>query len=309
MLQPNNPPNNPPDRLLILADGPVLERFVREYQNADRPILMRGVAAQWPAVSSWTPDYFAGEFADLPINPSVSLPDTEVPYLYRDHDFRQPMTVAEFVRRMKSGDRCYLDQMSLEFYDGLKQDCDFGMFEPSDVKVIALWIGALTRSGLHYDWVDNLFVQVHGTKRFILAAPEEIRNLYPFADSHTKSRVAPQHPDLTRFPRFRRVHQFEGTLAPGDAIYIPKGWWHYFAAPEVSISLNCWYGSSLSPGHELRNFLRMRSPWKWTRFVRDFLWHGVLRRPFDNRLYSLPPTGVLLYQLIEGYVKGQPSRP
>ena len=65
-------------------------------------------------------------------------------------------------------------------------------------------MGSNTRSGLHYDYVDNFFVQVHGRKDVVLAAPEEARNLHVFSDCHTKSRVAPKHPDLAKFPAVKR---------------------------------------------------------------------------------------------------------
>ena len=40
--------------------------------------------------------------------------------------------------------------------------------------------------------------------------------------------------------------------------------------------------------------------YRMLRLVRDFVWHGVLRRPYARRLYSPPPTGVMLYELMVG---------
>lgn len=300
-----------PSRLSLRAPAPsplpslqgvAGERFKRELQTAGRPVLMKGAAAAWPSVSSWTPDMFAERFAHLAVTPSMDLPDTEVPYHYRDRDFRRSMTMAEFIPRMRAGERCYIDGMNIASYAGLGADFDFAAFEPGDVGFISLWIGARTYSGLHYDWAENLFAQVYGTKQVILAPPEEARNLYPFPDSHTKSQVAPLHPDLREFPRFQNARLLAGVVEPGDVLYIPKGWWHFFAAPAASISLTCWYGPPQTPGRELEAVLRSRNPSVLARGARDFIWHGVLARPYDNRLYSLPPTGVMLYQLVHGYV-------
>jgi hypothetical protein len=285
------------------------ERFEREFRAACRPVLMKGAVASWPAVASWTPEVFGERFANLAVTPSVELPDTDVPYRYRDRDFRRSMTMAEFVRRMRSGERCYLDQMNVAFCEGLGADYDFAPFEPEDVKVVALWIGANTSSGLHYDWVDNFFAQVYGTKHVILAPPEEAGNLYPFSDNHTKSQVAPRRPDLRAFPRFRNARLLTGVVEPGDMLYIPKGWWHFLVAAASSISLTCWHGSPLTPGRELEALWRLRSPRVWARGARDFLWHGVLGRPYQNRLYSLPPSGLMLYEFVRKYISDLRGRP
>jgi lysine-specific demethylase 8 len=289
MLHASSPARPLPAVAAGAATDPVL---------ADRPLLLRGAAAAWPAVRTWTPDLFAARFASLPVTPSVNLPDTEVPYRYRDRDYRRAMSLGELVRRMRAGERCYVDQMDIAGYPGLEADFDFAAFGPRDIKVIALWLGALTSSGLHYDWVDNLFAQIHGTKQVVLAAPDQAPALYPFPDNHTKSQVAPLHPDLRAFPRFARAELFTGSVEPGDVLYIPKGWWHFFAAPGASISLTCWYGAPLTPRQELGALLRMRSPHVWAGVARDFVWHGLLSRPYQHRLFSLPPSGLMLYDLI-----------
>ena len=58
-------------------------------------------------------------------------------------------------------------------------------------------------------------------------------------------------PDLERFPRFAAAWQEaeQGTLEPGDAIYIPYGWWHGVESLEpVSILVNYWWTPDLPEG-------------------------------------------------------------
>jgi hypothetical protein len=277
--------------------------FAREYRAADKPVVLRGAAAEWAATRTWSPAMFAERFGDVMIKPSVNLPDTEVPYNARDVDHRQAMTVRELVARMEAGDRCYIDQAVTGMYPGIEQDYHFESLQTPDILAILVWIGSLTRSGLHYDYTDNFFAQVHGTKVAIIAAPEEARNLHVFADSHTKSQVAPQHPDLDAHPRFSRATLFETVLHPGDVLFLPRGWWHYFASSERSISLSCWHGTPLGLQHELRVMMRIRRVGPWLRLVRDFVWNGILGRPYTRRLYSPPPTGLLLYELLTGAIK------
>jgi lysine-specific demethylase 8 len=262
-----------------------------------RPLILEGAAADWTAVKRWTPAYLAEVVGDVQVTPSVGLPDTEVPYTHRDKDFRRSMTVREFTDLLRTGDRCYIDQVPISQLPGLERDIDFQSLSPPDIKAVILWMGANTRSGLHFDYVDNLFAQVHGTKLAIVAAPEELRNLHLFPDSHTKSQVAPEHPDLKAHPRFARAALAQGILEPGDVLFLPRAWWHYFASSASSISLSCWHGDPLGPHHDLEVMLRMRNPKAWALLVRDFVWFGLLGRPRPTRLFSPPSTGQMLHHL------------
>jgi lysine-specific demethylase 8 len=208
------------------------------------------------------------------------------------------MTLGEFVGRMGGGERCYIDQVLVGFFDGLAGDFRFEDFQPPDVKDIVFWLGSGTRSGLHYDHVENFFAQVCGTKLAILAAPEEVRNLHVFPDSHTKSQVAPEHPDLAAHPRLGLATFQQATLEPGDVLYLPKGWWHYFASSPDSISLACWHDEPLTPAYDVKMVLASRNWALLARTFRDFFWHGVLGRPYRRRLYSPAPTGVMLHDLL-----------
>ena len=161
---------------------------------------------------------------------------------------------------------------------------------------------------MHYDYVDNFFAQVHGTKDAILAAPEDARNLHVFPDAHTKSQVAPATPDLRVHPRFRRATLLEARLEPGDVLFLPRGWWHYFASSERSISLSCWHGVPLGPAYDLKVMARIRQASPWLRLVRDFVWNGMLGKPYTRRLYSPPPTGVMVYELLTSALRSAPRQ-
>jgi hypothetical protein len=279
------------------VSGSDIAAALEAHRREQRPLLLKGAAADWPAVKQWSPAYLARIVGDVQVTPSVGLPDTEVPYNHRDKGFRKTMTVQEFVALMGTGDRCYIDQVSIRKMPGLERDFDFASLSPPDLKDVILWMGASTRSGMHYDYVDNLFAQVHGTKLAILAAPEEAGNLHLFPDSHTKSQVAPEHPDLKAHPRFARAHLMQATLEPGDVLFLPRAWWHYFASSPSSISLACWHGESLGPSYDLQVMMRMRSPKAWALLVRDFTAQALRRGPRETRLFSPPSTGEMLYHL------------
>ncbi len=279
------------------ASGADIPAALELHRREQRPLLLQGAAADWAAVNRWAPAYLAEVVGDIEVRASVGLPDTEVPYNHWAEEFSKSMTVREFVELMESGDRCYLGQAPIRELPGLERDFDFAPLAPPDIKDVVLWMGTITRSGMHYDNADNLFAQVYGTKLAILAAPEEVYNLHLFPDSHSKSQVAPEHPDLKAHPRFARAKLMQATLKPGDMLYFPRGWWHYFASSESSISLTCWHADLLTPRHDLQVMMRMRNPKVWALLVREFA-AQAMHRPQNERLFSPPSTGRLLYQLV-----------
>ena len=81
---------------------------------------------------------------------------------------------------------------------------------------------------LHYD-VDNscvLLSQIFGRKRVVLFPPEYTDLMYrlPF---NTHSNINVNNPDYEKYPGLKYVKGYEFILEPGDAVYMPAGYWHY----------------------------------------------------------------------------------
>ncbi|MFG3052287.1 cupin-like domain-containing protein [Kitasatospora sp. NPDC048239] len=94
------------------------------------------------------------------------------------------------------------------------------------------------RTRLHVDpWAsDAVLCQVTGEKRLVLYPPDAAEFL-----SDGEAVVDLDHPDDVRFPGWRAVRPvMDVTLSPGDAIFIPAGWFHAAVAltPSVSITWN-----------------------------------------------------------------------
>jgi ribosomal protein L16 Arg81 hydroxylase len=125
------------------------------------------------------------------------------------------------------------------------QQRDLSSFEP---KNCGIWIsssGCVTP--LHYDLCHGLLVQVSGTKRFLLASPQETIYLSPNKDPFSKNQTSSQvnltkwiSDDLEekkRFPAIDEARWYSVDLSPGDVLYTPPGWWHYVVSLEESISV------------------------------------------------------------------------
>ena len=101
-----------------------------------------------------------------------------------------------------------------------------------------MWIGPQgTFTPLHFDLTNNLLVQLCGLKEFTLVPPHQTRFLYHA--QHVFSEVHDlDDPDrLERFPLSAPVTPYEVILEPGDALFVPIGWWHQVRSLEFSAML------------------------------------------------------------------------
>lgn len=126
--------------------------------------------------------------------------------------------------------------------------------------LLHIWLGpASTISPLHTDPYHNLLAQVVGYKYVRLYAPAESSRLYARGidaagvDMDNTSHVdvglwegwdgssADQQRERDRWPDFGSAQYVDGLLAPGDALYIPLGWWHYVRGVSMGCSVSFWW--------------------------------------------------------------------
>lgn len=89
-----------------------------------------------------------------------------------------------------------------------------------------------------------------------------------------------------------------GQLKRGDAVFIPRAWWHHLRSLDTSISLNCFFGPEVPLSYFL-HVARSCGVTHCTAIARDFVLLGMLGREFDSRLISDVPTGRFLCQMVK----------
>ena len=115
-----------------------------------------------------------------------------------------------------------------------------------------VWIGNAVKINTHFDLVYNIACVAAGRRRFTLFPPDQIENLYiaplDFTPSGAPvSLVQLTNPDLARFPRFAEAlrHAQQAELEPGDALYIPFGWWHHVESlTSFNVLVNYWWNDA-----------------------------------------------------------------
>lgn len=238
------------------------DTFTREVAEACRPVVIRDLVRAWPAViaAQESPSRFrdyvskfdAGGIAEVFVGDSR----TKGRYYYSE-DLKQfnfertRMKFGEALDRIFSStdqSSTYLGSVPIDAYlPGFARENALP-FLSSDVAP-RIWLGSKSNVAAHYDTLDNVACVVAGTRRFTLYAPETIGDLYVGPIDHTMagqpvSLAASAPSDDDRYPRFQRVRDqaWVAELEAGDAIYIPKLWWHQVEAlSSFNALVNYWW--------------------------------------------------------------------
>jgi len=220
-----------------------------------KPLKILGGASKWKAVRSWSPAYLRNAIKDTPVALSINSKGV---FDYNNSALTGPVHVIKDVRFRDAVDEvlrcsdvsnkfCYIQQHSIrEQFSCLVDELDYPpwIIYPNVFFETNLWFGSKgCFSPLHFDRSDNFLVQVHGRKHVTLFAPDDNEFLYQNLHDNLPhcSQINLLTPDLDQFPLFKQATAFSVFLDPGDALYIPKHWWHAVYSLETSISLNYWW--------------------------------------------------------------------
>jgi cupin-like protein len=225
---------------------PRAPEFFREYWAAHRPVVLTDVTARWPARRKWTPAWFREHFADVAIEVTSNREaDPNYDMNYQAH--RERTTMAAYIDRVLAAGRTNdIYMVSNNFtmrrpkfralLDDVKPPRD--LFEPLRPAATSLWIGpAGTVTPLHHDTTNILFTQIYGRKQFELISPQETALLLDPVNGYY-SPVDLEAIDRTSHPALREMQVRRVVVGPGDALYIPAGWWHRVTSLDVSISFS-----------------------------------------------------------------------
>lgn len=210
-------------------------------------MVLRGLAAKWPA-TQWSFDGLRDRFGEATVH-TVPVKDGR-PVLDAERGVvTDAMPFGGFLEAVQAG-RCdhYLTTRLDELPPDLVADI------PTPPYCVGapwlsrkLWVGAAgIVSPLHWDLADNLHVQLAGRKRFTLVSPQQSGRLYPnglLSGLPNGCRVDIEQLDDPRFPKLREAAPVVAELEPGDAIYLPRRWWHHVRTLDASVSVNFWWAS------------------------------------------------------------------
>jgi histone arginine demethylase JMJD6 len=259
------------------------KRYVREYVDPLKPVVITGALEHWPANGKWTLDFFRDHYGNLPLQIDgrdlsmaqliaevcASTPEAPAPYLRNYLTKHLPEALQADIVPMPSCTRPNWLEHPL-------------IASRADLTFTELYIGGKGARFpvLHYDgWHTHAFLmQIQGVKEYVGFAPDQTP--YMYSNCGGRPNVSEINDieswDTNRFALFGKAKGIRFTLHPGETLFVPSGWWHTarILSPSITVSIN---------GANNAN---------WSDFRKDF------SRDYTGR--KLPPSAVNAYLLFVG---------
>jgi hypothetical protein len=241
-------------------------RFHDEIRPAAKPMVLRGLVSEWPVVQAAregdmaTMDYIMRCGVIRPVTAMATPPTEDGRFFYNPEltgfNFRKGQgQLGDFFKDMileNSKDQ----GLAMAVQSEVVRDISPRFAEENRLDLLPdvdarIWISNRSRVAPHFDLSENVACSVAGRRQFVVFPPEQITNLYLGPLEKTPagtpaSMVDLQNPDLEKFPRFAEAWETAQcvTLEPGDALYIPYGWWHAVESLALfNILVNYWWNN------------------------------------------------------------------
>ena len=226
-----------------------IEKKIRlDFKINDRPYVIKQYAKDWYAYKNWSFDFLK----KLDPNNKTKV-NAVIGNMYAGKKEFVEIKLKDYIEKIISTDTsAFLTTFHLfDKFPELKKHIDYQNIRKNSVIYSLLsWIGPKsTITGFHADWAENINVQIKGKKVFYIVSPKYNQNMYPsetYERFSTASLVDLKNFNKNKFPLFEKSKIIKVILNPGDAIYLPRGWWHYVESlePSINVSVHYWKLSS-----------------------------------------------------------------
>lgn len=244
-------------------EGPL--QFLRDVVEPCQPVVLRGLVRDWPIIEAAgrspasVRDHLLPLDAGGQIEAFFGAPAIAGKYFYTEDmkgfnferrrlRFREALETIVSYLDSPGSPSVYMGSVPTnEYLPGFAALNPMPLLNPGIEPRI--WIGHASNVSAHYDTMDNLACVAAGTRRFTLFAPQLIGKLYVGPIDHTMagqpvSLAASSAPDKNRFPLFEEIKDqaLVAELKAGDALYLPKLWWHKVeSTAPFNVLVNYWW--------------------------------------------------------------------
>jgi hypothetical protein len=235
----------------LRSEGPVAtcpdeidrDQFLQTYYTANRAVFLPQLASRWPAVTRWTDAYLIEKCGQITVQVMVGRASAAVKYQNTASSLMRTYLFSDYITLVQSGpsnDHYLVSRNRFFSAPGARVLLDdvgelpFVNTRAHGDGVKLLFGPAQTITPLHHDDKNNVIVQIRGRKVVRLFPPcvseymDQTDLWYAGVESDGRECTGrlPEH-----------VKEVRLTLTPGDALFIPVGWWHAIKAEDVSITM------------------------------------------------------------------------
>ncbi|MCR9191832.1 MAG: cupin-like domain-containing protein [Gammaproteobacteria bacterium] len=243
-----------------IAYAEMTQDMMRQTRKTHLPLLIKGGAKHWPAMQSFTLDFFEKKFGDMEVRVQ-----TEPGNNYENDGKPVPLShftkmgfskIKDFIHSVRNNGELSVkavgNVLQADNKAVIKEFCDVEQIETfSDCKYYQKkwyyrWcnIGKVMSEQLfiqpvrshtlwHAEGGDNYFVGVQGVKHWRLVHPYFSAGMYPVIKDSSifqLSKVDGRESNETISQRGLQLYQYmpkyKATVEPGDILYVPNFWWH-----------------------------------------------------------------------------------
>ncbi|MEO6219385.1 MAG: cupin-like domain-containing protein [Ginsengibacter sp.] len=213
------------------------QNFKNKYYLPKKPLVITGLAKQWPAYNKWNWDYFKQIIGDKKVGLYNNIKSDAYTPINTADDYK---TFGEYIDMIQQGPSAWRIFLFNIFAHAPQLTEDFtwpeNLMNGFVKKYPMLFTGGQTSiTHMHFD-IDLshiLHTQFMGRKRVLLFPHEEQYKLYrkPFevlslADFSNYS-LEIGKPDYEKFPALKYATGYELILEHGDTLFMPAGYWHH----------------------------------------------------------------------------------
>ena len=223
--------------------------FKQNYYQAQKPLIIKNLAKQWPAYKKWNWDYFKQLVGTHKVGLYNNVKSDAYTPINTADDYK---TFGEYIDMIKAGPagwRIFLFNIFDHAPDLIN---DFTW--PEDLmkgyvkKYPMLFTGGQTSiTHMHFD-IDVshiLHTQFMGKKRVLLFPNQEQHKLYrkPFevlsmVDFSNYYDAENSKVDYEKFPALKEANGYEVILDHGDTLFMPAGFWHHMEYIESGFAMS-----------------------------------------------------------------------
>jgi Cupin-like domain len=214
------------------------EDFKKTYYLPQKPLVITGLAKQWPAYTKWNWDYFKKIVGNKKVALYNNIKSDAYTPINTADDYKTFGEYVDMIQKGPAGWRIFL----FNIFDHAPQLIEDFTW-PEDLmhgyvkKYPMLFTGGQTSiTHMHFD-IDLshiLHTQFAGRKKILLFPYAEQHKIYrkPFevlslVDFSNYNQENSGNPDYSKYPALKYAKGYEVTLNHGDTLFMPAAYWHH----------------------------------------------------------------------------------